>query len=78
MAILKEKMYECCKTIVLILLILTAIPASVCRPLTGEKEGVSKYGTQGFPQRAPVPPSSPSACTYIPGNCQGGHCSKHV
>ena len=76
MAIRKEKIYECCKTIVLILLILT-IPVSVCRPLTGEKAGVSKYGTQGFRQRAPVPPSSPSACTYIPGNGQGGNCSKH-
>ena len=74
----KEKMFESCKTVVLMLLILT-IPVSVCRPSTGEeKEGVSKYGTKGFPQRAPVPPSGPSPCTYIPGNGQGGHCSKHV
>jgi hypothetical protein len=74
MTIRKEKMYECCKsTVVLILLILT-IPVSVCRPLTGEKAGVvSKYGTQGFPHRAPLPPSGPSPCTYIPGNGQGGH-----
>jgi hypothetical protein len=77
MAIRKEKICECCKTIAFILLILT-IPVSVCRPLTGEKAaGVRKYATDGLPQRTLVPPSSPSRCTYIPGNGQGGHCPNH-
>ncbi|KAE7997757.1 hypothetical protein FH972_002361 [Carpinus fangiana] len=70
-------MFESCKAIVLMLLLILTIPVSVCRPLIGEeKEGVSKYGTQGFPQRAPVPPSGPSPCTYIPAG--NGHCPTHV
>lgn len=76
MGIRKEKIYECCKTIAFILLILT-IPVSVCRPLTGEKAGGRKYATEGLLRRALVPPSGPSPCTYIPGNGEGGHCPIH-
>lgn len=63
------------KSTVLILLILTSKPVLAYRPLTGEKPVVTNLkATKDVPTRALLPPSAPNACTYMPGDGDGGHC----